>query len=110
MKSRAMSLTQSEQHGDATLANPEAARGKLQSMYNPAEEGAWHGPVLSGYGIHLVYIHAGIQSEPPAFALVKERVIQGWQVQRRIDFMEKYEVVIEEPAEAVASGLATVAL
>jgi parvulin-like peptidyl-prolyl isomerase len=66
--------------------------------------GEWHGPVLSGYGVHLVYIHSRQEAVMPEFAAVKDRVLEDWKTQRRIDFteeyvdtlMDKYTVVIEE--------------
>jgi hypothetical protein len=67
--------------------------------------GQWHGPVLSGYGTHLVYVH-GV-SKPPAtvFAEVQERVVQDWKTDKGEELNEKfyanlrdqYTVVIEEP-------------
>ena len=69
--------------------------------------GQWHGPVLSGYGTHLVYV-SNI-SEPPApdFAALRERVVQDWTTDRGEELnnqfyaslREQYTVVIEEPAE-----------
>ena len=69
--------------------------------------GQWHGPVLSGYGTHLVYV-SNI-SEPPApdFAELRERVVQDWTTDRGEELnnqfyaslREQYTVVIEEPAE-----------
>ena len=69
--------------------------------------GQWHGPVLSGYGTHLVYV-SNI-SEPPApdFAALRERVVQDWTTDRGEELnnqfyaslREQYTVVIEEPGE-----------
>jgi hypothetical protein len=69
--------------------------------------GQWHGPVLSGYGTHLVYVHA--VNEPPATVLaeVRERVTQDWTTEKSEELNEKfyanlrdhYTVVIEKPAE-----------
>lgn len=65
----------------------------------------WHGPVLSGYGVHLVYISR--ISEPPATLLdeVRDRVEQDWSVDRGeelnnifyVNLREQYTVIIEEP-------------
>jgi len=67
--------------------------------------GQWHGPVLSGYGVHLIYISS--VSEPPAQELadVRERVVQDWEMERGEELNDKfyaslreqYTVVIEEP-------------
>ena len=69
--------------------------------------GQWHGPVLSGYGVHLVYVSS--VNEPPAvvFADVRERVEQDWKTERGEELNEKfyaslrdrYTIVIEEPEE-----------
>ena len=69
--------------------------------------GQWHGPVLSGYGVHLVYV--SIVSEPPApvFEELRERVVQDWKTEQGEELNEKfyaslreqYTVVIEEKDE-----------
>jgi len=68
--------------------------------------GEWHGPVLSGYGVHLVYVHAMEESPAPEFEAVEEQVKRDWMdaKQREIqaDFVNNviaaYEVDIEEGA------------
>jgi parvulin-like peptidyl-prolyl isomerase len=72
----------------------------------------WHGPVLSGYGVHLVYVHDRTQAPPPSYDAVVERVTDDWQTDRRQAFneefvenlMSRYEITIEddESNEAVA--------
>lgn len=72
------------------------------------EPGAWHGPVLSGYGVHLVYVHGRDQSPPPEFEAVRDSVQQDLQDERRQKFNDdfvagllgRYEVIIEEEATA----------
>ena len=67
--------------------------------------GQWHGPVLSGYGTHLVYVHNVIAPPAPVFAEVLERVTQDWRMQRSKELSEQfyanlrdsYTVVVEEP-------------
>ena len=69
--------------------------------------GQWHGPVLSGYGVHLVYISSVSEPPAPVFAEVRERVVQDWTTDKGEELNEKfyanlrdqYTVVIEEPAE-----------
>ena len=69
--------------------------------------GQWHGPVLSGYGVHLVYVDNVSEPPPPVFAEVRERVVQDWTTEKSEDLNEKfyanlrdqYTVVIEEPTE-----------
>jgi peptidyl-prolyl cis-trans isomerase C len=69
--------------------------------------GQWHGPVLSGYGTHLVYVDNVTEPPPPVLAGVRERVVQDWTTEKSEDLNEKfyanlrdgYTVVIEEPLE-----------
>ena len=76
--------------------------GFAESVFK-LSEGEWHGPVLSGYGVHLVYIHSQQPPVLPEFSLVRDRVLQNWQVKQRTDaveeyvgkLMEKYTLVIE---------------
>lgn len=66
--------------------------------------GAWHGPVLSGYGVHLVYVYSYEKAPPAVFEEVKAAVLENWQLQQRekfnADFLEnlktRYEIVIDE--------------
>jgi hypothetical protein len=72
------------------------------------EPGQWHGPVLSGFGVHLVYVYS-LQKAPPAeFDIVQARVLEDWQMKKREEFnaeflqslKERYEIIVEElPAE-----------
>lgn len=68
------------------------------------EPGQWHGPVLSGYGTHLVYVSALESAPDSSFEAVKDRVLQDWQASQQeaieAEFYEqlksRYEIVIEE--------------
>lgn len=72
--------------------------------------GIWHGPVLSGYGVHLVYVHTHDTPPSTTFESVHERVLEDWAAGEReaLDerFLEellgRYDVVIDQapPAEA----------
>jgi len=69
--------------------------------------GQWHGPVLSGYGVHLVYISSISEPPAPEFTALRERVVQDWTMERGeelndkfyVSLREQYTVVIEEPDE-----------
>ncbi|MGI9509058.1 MAG: peptidyl-prolyl cis-trans isomerase [Geminicoccaceae bacterium] len=52
--------------------------------------GEWHGPVLSGYGVHLVYLHYRQEARPAELAAVKDQVLLDWQDQRRAELSEDY--------------------
>jgi peptidyl-prolyl cis-trans isomerase C len=72
--------------------------------------GQWHGPVLSGYGVHLVYVSNVSEPPAPVFAEVRERVTQDWKTDRGEELNEKfyanlrdqYTIVIETPEEGNA--------
>ena len=72
--------------------------------------GQWHGPVLSGYGVHLVYVSNVSEPPAPVFAEVRERVTQDWRTDRGEELNEKfyanlrdqYTIVIETPEEGNA--------
>lgn len=67
--------------------------------------GAWHGPVESAYGAHLVFVHQRSEPRLPKLEEVKQRVRDEWRATRRRDLNEaiferllaRYDVVIEEP-------------
>lgn len=77
--------------------------GFAESVFK-LEPGTWHGPVLSGYGTHLVYVHSHQKSEIPAFTVVREQVKTDWMVdmQKKLNdryiegLMTRYEIVFEE--------------
>jgi len=66
--------------------------------------GEWHGPVLSGYGTHLVYVSRIHEPPPPVFAEVRDQVVQEWTSERSEELNEQfyaslrdgYTIVIEE--------------
>jgi len=87
-------------------------QGFAQSVFE-LSPGEWHGPVLSGYGVHLVYVHDHAESPAPEFAVVEEMVKQDWLGDKRRDLQEKfvsdvlasYEVVFEDlPEETPEQG------
>jgi parvulin-like peptidyl-prolyl isomerase len=64
-------------------------QGFTQSIFE-LSAGEWHGPVLSGYGVHLVYVHDLEEAPRPEFAEVQERVEQDWMYERRQELQDKY--------------------
>ena len=78
--------------------------------------GEWHGPVLSGYGLHAVYVHARGDFPIPPLADVRDQVTQDWVDDNRrkitdqyfANLLAQYNVVIEgqsadEPIEVEAA-------
>jgi peptidyl-prolyl cis-trans isomerase C len=78
-------------------------RGFAEPVFELAPQ-VWHGPVLSGYGTHLVYVHDRQEAEPPTFTEVEERVRQDWENDKReqlneqfiASLMGRYDVTIED--------------
>ncbi len=52
--------------------------------------GQWHGPVLSGFGVHLVYVHDLRQTPAPDFAEVSDTVRKAWTVEQQEQFNEDF--------------------
>ena len=101
--------------GDAFMLQnyyPEKDRAEIQKFFGSGfaeslvdlSPGQWHGPVLSGYGVHLVYVSSISEPPAPVFAEARERVTQGWTTEKSEELNEKfyanlrdrYTVVIEE--------------
>jgi hypothetical protein len=65
----------------------------------------WHGPILSGYGAHLVYVSHVIEPPAPVFEEVRESVTEDWKTEKKAELNEKfyedlrelYTIVIESP-------------
>ena len=93
----------------ATEAARQMGSGFVEAVVQ-LEPGSWYGPVLSGYGVHLVYMYSYEKSPPPVFEDVQAAVLENWQFEQReqfnADFLEnlktRYEIVIDEiPAERI---------
>jgi len=77
------------------------------------EPGVWHGPVLSGFGVHLVYVFEKLQAPTPDLADVRPQVLEGWQREQMDTFNKKfyeglkdrYTVIIEDDGLAPGSLL-----
>lgn len=67
--------------------------------------GEWYGPVLSGYGTHLVYVDRRIQTPEPQFDALRELVIEDWKEKKRQEINDnfyknliaRYNIIIEKP-------------
>jgi hypothetical protein len=94
---------------------PEKDQAEIQKLFGSGfaeslvdlSSGQWHGPVLSGYGVHLVYVDNVSEPPAPVFAEVRERVMQDWKSEKGEELNEKfyanlrdrYTIVIEEPTK-----------
>jgi hypothetical protein len=77
------------------------------------EPGQWHGPVYSGFGVHLVYVYNFQKAPAVEFESVKTRVLDDWRAEISKEFNEqfleglkdRYEIVIDElPADRLLDG------
>jgi hypothetical protein len=84
---------------------------KFAAKLGELSPGRWHGPVESGYGVHLVWITERTEGRMPALAEVRDAVRREWANSRRLESNEKfyqellkrYVVSIEQP-EPTAEG------
>jgi hypothetical protein len=82
------------------LFGPSFANGILD-----VEPGNWGGPVMSSYGLHLVFVRERIEGRDPQLAEVRETVEREWTAKQRREFKEetykklreRYAIIIEEP-------------
>jgi len=81
----------------------EFGRGFAKSVFK-LSPGTWQGPVLSGYGVHLVYVHELEKAPMPELAALREEVKQDWVMEKRRELQDGYvnevvagyEVVLED--------------
>ena len=74
--------------------------------------GQWHGPVASGYGVHLVFVSARTDSHLPALEDVREAVRREWANAQRVErdekfyqtLLQRYTVTIERPTAGAGDG------
>jgi hypothetical protein len=75
-------------------------------------QGAWQGPLESGYGWHVVFLSKASPGRVPAYDEVETEVKTAWKEERRIEasrkayeeLRAKYEVVLPVPKDAIAEG------
>lgn len=69
----------------------------------PMEAGRWHGPVYSGYGLHLVYVHDRTDSRLPGLEEVRDEVVRDLMSERKEkvnaaaygEIKSKYRILVE---------------
>ncbi len=74
--------------------------------------GRWHGPIQSGYGVHLVRVSERTQGHTPPLDEVRDAVRREWDRARRLeanekiyqDMLERYVVTIEGLDLKVSAG------
>ena len=69
--------------------------------------GAWHGPVVSGYGLHLVYVDAKSEAKASTLDEVRKKVRDEWLAQQRrkldqvfySELRKRYDIVVQTVAK-----------
>jgi hypothetical protein len=105
-------------YGDRTFT-------QMASLFGPRfaealfgnEVGAWHGPIQSGYGWHLVWIDSKTPGRVPEFEEIEPSIKSEWESDRRAEAKRKmfetmrarYEVVLPEGVHARGTGAAQAA-
>jgi len=97
---------------DYTLATPGQVRRVFGNRFAETLfdlESGWQGPVLSGYGLHLVHVGERVEDRMPEYGEIRDRLVNDFNRLRRDEAREalykglagRYEVVIDGEA---ASG------
>ena len=89
---------------------------KFAAKLGELSPGQWHGPVESGYGVHLVWINERTEGRLPALAEVRDAVRREWANARRLESNEKfyqellkrYTVIIERAEPLTAKTVAAI--
>jgi hypothetical protein len=89
---------------------------KFAAKLGELSSGQWHGPVESGYGVHLVWINERTEGRLPALAEVRDAVRREWGTARRLESNEKfyqellkrYTVTIERAEPLAAKTVAAI--
>jgi PPIC-type PPIASE domain len=89
---------------------------KFAAKLGELSPGQWHGPVESGYGVHLVWINERTEGRLPALAEVRDAVRREWANARRLESNEKfyqellkrYTVIIERAEPLAAKTVAAI--
>ena len=89
--------------------------GGFSAAVMQLEPGQWHGPVLSGYGVHLVYVYSLQTAPAPEFDDVQAAVLDNWLAEQREKFnaaffqslKSRYDIAIDElPLDRIIEGRA----
>ena len=106
-----------EGYGDPFMLQryyPEKERQRVASLFGTGfadtvfdlSTGEWHGPVLSGYGLHAVYVHSRTDFPVPPLSEVLERVRQDWVDDNRREITDQYFASLLARYEVVVEGQA----
>jgi hypothetical protein len=81
--------------------------GEFTRQLAQAPTGRWHGPVTSGFGVHLVFVQDRKPGRLPDLAEIREVVSREWADARRREANERfYEELLKRYAVTIASPAA----
>jgi len=94
---------------DYSLLSPLDVQRQFGARFSEALfelEPGWHGPIVSGYGLHLVNVGERVESRVPTYEEVREQLINDFNRMRRDranealyeGLLEAYEITIDEDA------------
>ncbi len=66
--------------------------------------GSWQGPITSGYGLHLIYIHSRTEARLPPLAEIRDRVAREWRVTKQdaanesfyTSLYQRYDIILDD--------------
>jgi hypothetical protein len=106
--------------GDSMLLRPElvdARASEVAGMFgerfarqlSQLPQGRWQGPVLSGYGVHLVFLEERTDGRLPELQEIHAAVAREWANAHRLEanerfyqeLLRRYTVTVERPPTAV---------
>jgi PPIC-type PPIASE domain len=112
--------------GDSTLLSPELVDVRASEVGGMFGErfarqvsqlppGRWQGPVLSSYGVHLVFLEARTDGRLPELQEIRQAVAREWANAHRLEANERfyqelsrrYAVTIERPPTAIETNTLT---
>ena len=60
------------------------------------EPGKWYGTILSGYGVHLVYMKEIVTPPVPPLSKIKELVLQDWTADKQEELNDQFYAALKE--------------
>lgn len=106
----------SAEQRDAPAFEVDARFGpRFSSSLDELTVGTWHGPLTSGYGLHLVLLHRRVEGALPSVDEVRDELSREWRNARRERALrdaydalrERYEVTVEWPTAGDVADDAT---
>jgi PPIC-type PPIASE domain len=63
---------------------------QVASTVSRSAVGVWEGPILSGYGVHLIYVEQRTDSRVPVLNEIREQVRRAWLDEKRQQATDKF--------------------